>query len=225
MKKLRIPDNLTTLAYRTIRSYIWDGKLDEGDRLTEEFLAQSLGISKSPIREALNRLESEGLIHIEPRKGAYLIQYTPDEVADLYEVREALEVHAVATAIIDAELTRKLTESLSRMKEYFDANDKRRYIDEDVAFHSLIAESTRNQRLLKMLENIQQQVWLFRRRTYDLTRSMAMASHSNIVGALEAGDKKAAELLMRKHISGVKETLVESLRAAEFPKRRQAVRA
>ena len=62
MKKLKIPSNLTTLAYNSIKEYILEGRLDENSRLTEEFLSTQLGISKSPIREALNRLETEGLI-------------------------------------------------------------------------------------------------------------------------------------------------------------------
>src|SRR5512146_589572 len=94
VRKLRIPDNLTTLAYRTIKDYIWEGRLDEGERLTEDFISRQLGISKSPVREALNRLESEGLIRIEPRKGAFLRSFTVKEVEDLYGVREALEAHA-----------------------------------------------------------------------------------------------------------------------------------
>ena len=71
MKKIDIPSNLTTLAYNSIREYILQGRLDDASRLTEDFLSNQLGISKSPVREALNRLEAEGLIRIEPRKGAY----------------------------------------------------------------------------------------------------------------------------------------------------------
>lgn len=82
MKKLKIPTNLTTLAYNSIKEYILDGRLDENSRLTEEFLSTQLGISKSPIREALNRLEAEGLIRIEPRKGAYLRRLSVTEVTD-----------------------------------------------------------------------------------------------------------------------------------------------
>src|SRR5690349_16822452 len=98
MKKLKIPSNLTTLAYNSIKEYILDGRLDDDSRLTEEFLSTQLGISKSPIREALNRLEAEGLIRIEPRKGAYLRRLSVEEVGELYDLREALETHAVRTA-------------------------------------------------------------------------------------------------------------------------------
>src|SRR5574340_898893 len=98
MKKLHIPSNLTSLAYDSIKRYILDGKLDEDARLTEEFLSTSLGISKSPIREALNRLETEGFIRIEPRRGAYLQEYSTQDIKDLYDLRNALETHAVHTA-------------------------------------------------------------------------------------------------------------------------------
>jgi DNA-binding FadR family transcriptional regulator len=74
-----------------IKEFILDGRLDEDSRLTEEFLSTQLGISKSPIRDALNRLEAEGLIRIEPRKGAHLRRLSTEEVTDLYDLREALE--------------------------------------------------------------------------------------------------------------------------------------
>ena len=98
MRKLKIPANLTVLAYNSIKEYILEGKLDESGRLTEEFLSKRLGISKSPIREALNRLEAEGLIRIEARRGAYLRTFSIKEIDELYDLREALEVHAVRTA-------------------------------------------------------------------------------------------------------------------------------
>ena len=83
MRKLKIPNNLTALAYHSIKEHILDGRLDEDSRLTERSLSSRLGISKSPIREALNRLEAEGLIHIEPRKGAYLRRLSMSEMNEL----------------------------------------------------------------------------------------------------------------------------------------------
>jgi DNA-binding GntR family transcriptional regulator len=211
VKKIRIPDNLTTLAYKTIKSFILEGRLDEGSRLTEEFLSQQLGISKSPIREALNRLESEGLIRIEPRRGAYLRSFTNKEIADLYDFREALEVHAVATAKLSPELLEELRQSVERAQKYLEANDKARYIDEDVHFHSLIADSTGNERLARALENLQLQVWLFRRKTYDLSGSNAVAMHTALVKVLSKGDKEKAQQLMREHVAGVRDKLLRFL--------------
>src|SRR5215467_13310199 len=124
MKKLKIPSNLTTLAYNSIKEYILEGRLDEDSRLTEEFLSTQLGISKSPIREALNRLEAEGLIRIEPRKGAYLRRLSAVEVADLYDLREALEVHVMRTAKVTPALLGELRQSLKRQRAFLKANDK-----------------------------------------------------------------------------------------------------
>src|SRR5215472_9756193 len=129
MKKLKIPSNLTTLAYNSIKEYILEGRLDENSRLTEEFLSTQLGISKSPIREALNRLETEGLIRIEPRKGAYLRRLSAAEVTDLYDLREALETHVMRTAKLTPKLLADLRQSLKRHRTYLEANEKMQYIE------------------------------------------------------------------------------------------------
>ena len=100
MKRLAAPQNLTALAYTSIKNYILHEDLDERNRLTEEGLSRQLGISKSPVREALNSLHTEGLIRIEARRGAYVRNFSFQEVMDLYGLREALEVYAVGTAAI-----------------------------------------------------------------------------------------------------------------------------
>lgn len=211
MKKIKIPSNLTHLAYESIKQYILDGRLTEDSRLTEESLANQLGISKSPVREALNRLETEGLIRIEPRRGAYLRAFAIKDIDELYDLREALETHVVHTAAIDEDLLAELKDSIRRMREYLKENDKRRYIDEDIHFHATLANATGNGRLAKMLENVQQQIWLFRRKTYDLSSSTAPDAHESIVTALEGGKRTQAERAMRDHITGVRQKLLDFL--------------
>lgn len=209
MKKLKIPSNLTSLAYGSIKQYILEGKLDEGARLTEEFLATTLGISKSPIREALNRLETEGLIRIEPRRGAYLKDISTKDVNDLYGLREALETYVVRTVKLPPELIGELRQSVRRMRKFLRDNDKAGYIDEDVHFHARLATAAANDQLYKTLENVQNQIWIFRRKTYDLSSSTAPAFHEAIVAALEAGDRKRAERAMSEHIGTVRRKLLE----------------
>ena len=211
MKKLKIPSNLTTLAHNSIKEYILDGRLDENSRLTEEFLSTQLGISKSPIREALNRLETEGLIRIEPRKGAYLRRLSAQEIADLYDLREALETHAVRTARLTPALVTELDQSLKRQRAFLKANDRVHYIEEDVHFHAELAEATGNRRLCAVLENIQNQIWVSRRSTYDLSSSTAADYHQRIADALEANDREKAEAAMRAHIQYVRKQLLEFL--------------
>jgi DNA-binding GntR family transcriptional regulator len=215
MKKLKIPSNLTTLAYNSIKEYILEGRLDENSRLTEEFLSTQLGISKSPIREALNRLETEGLIRIEPRKGAYLRRLSVDEVAELYDLREALEAHAVRTARLTPPLLADLRQSLKRQRALLKANDRTHYIEEDVHFHAQLAHATGNGHLCAVLENVQNQIWLSRRKTYDLSSSAAPAYHETIVETLENNERAKAEKAMREHIQNVKSRLVEFLESRE----------
>jgi len=212
MMKLEIPSNLTSLAYASIKQYILDGRLDEDSRLTEDFLSKQLGISKSPIREALNRLESEGLIRIEPRRGAYLRSFTIKDIEDLYDLREALESHVVRTLEPGLDLISLLRQSIARQRELLRANDMSRYIEEDSRFHSELAAATGNSQLCQVLENVQNRIWIFRRKTYDLSSSSAADFHDSVVNWLEKGRKDRAEQAMRDHIQGVERKLIEFLR-------------
>jgi DNA-binding GntR family transcriptional regulator len=211
MRKLKIPTNLTSLAYKSIKEYILEGRLDENSRLTEEFLSGQLGISKSPIREALNRLEAEGLIRIEARRGAYLRSFSDKEVEDLYSLREALEVYAVRTAPYPPALVKELRSSIKRQRALLKANDKAKYIEEDVSFHGTLARATGNARLCDVLQNVQNQIWLFRRKTYTLSSSTAPDAHDALVDAIEKDDRMAAEEIMSRHISSVRKKLLELL--------------
>jgi DNA-binding GntR family transcriptional regulator len=214
MKKLKIPANLTALAYSSIKQYILEGRLDESARLTEEFLSTRLGISKSPIREALNRLEAEGLIRIEARRGAYLPTFSMKEVDELYDLREALEVHATRTAKVTPALLAELKQSIRLLRKHLAANDKARYIEEDVRFHTALANATGNDLLSKELESIQNRIWLCRRNTYDLSSSSAADHHEAIVGGLQ-GDRTVAQRAMSEHIGHVRRRLVEFMGSRE----------
>src|SRR3984957_3053245 len=124
MTKLAKIPNLTELTYRSIKQNLLDGTLGELSRLTEESLATQLGISKSPVREALNRLEVEGLVCIESRRGAFVREFSSKEVSDLYDLRELLELHSVATAKVTPRLLRELAESVERTKRFLAVGDK-----------------------------------------------------------------------------------------------------
>ncbi len=215
MRKLKIPSNLTSLAYDSIKRYILDGKLDEGARLTEEFLSTSLGISKSPIREALNRLETEGFIRIEPRRGAYLQDFSTADIHELYDLRDALETHVVRTVELSATTVGELKQSLKRMRKCLKDNDKAGYIEEDMRFHSTLANATGNSRLVRVLENVQNQIWIFRRKTYDLSSSTAPEFHEAIIERLEAGDRAGAVRAMSEHITTVCRRLVDFLEQSQ----------
>ena len=208
LKKINAPQNLTTLAYDSIKSYILREDLDEQTRLTEESLSSQLGISKSPVREALNSLHTQGLIRIEARRGAYLRRFTAQEVKDLYDLREALEVYAVGAAMVTPELLSELRESTKRTRKFLKANDRVRHIEEDTKFHGLIALATGNAELCRVLANVQNQIWLCRRKTYDLSASTAPDAHKAILEALERGERADAQKAMQTHIALVRQRLI-----------------
>jgi DNA-binding GntR family transcriptional regulator len=199
------------MAYRSIKEQILAGRMDGDARLTEESLATQLGISKSPIREALNRLEAEGLIDIVPRKGAHLRRLSAAEIWNLYDLREALETHVIRTAKLTPELFFELHHSLRRQRAFLKVGDRARYIEEDVRFHDILARSTGNSHLVAALENLHHRTWLSHAGSYDLSSATAPDAHKSIVDALERGDREGARSTMRDHIRNVRQCLVESL--------------
>ena len=214
IQRLSTPQNLTALAYESIKRHILEGNLSHDVRLTEETLSRQLGISKSPIREALNSLQNEGLIRIEPRRGAYLRRFCIKEVEDLYNLRETLEVYAVSVVKITPQLIEELKASIEHTKKYLKSHDKIHHIEEDTRFHTTIAKATDNQELCRVLENIQNQLWLLRCQTYDLSSNAAPRTHAAILQALKLGDRKKAQIAMREHISLVRTRLLDFLRAS-----------
>jgi DNA-binding GntR family transcriptional regulator len=213
-KVLRVP-NLTELAYLSVKQHLLSGELGEGARLTEESLSSQLGISKSPVREALNRLESEGLVVIEARRGAFVRKFSTAETRDLYDVRQLLEVHAVGIAKLSPELLRELAESVERTHYHLEREDMVAHVEEDIRFHSLIAAATENDELARMLENVQHKSLLSRAKTYHLSASTAPASHQKIYSALKQGDRLAAQQAMSEHIAFVRDALLQSLEEAD----------
>lgn len=189
----------------SIKEYILDGRMDDTSRLTEEALSNQLGISKSPVREALNKLETEGLIRIEPRRGAYLRTYSDQELRELYDLREALETHVIRSVQVTPELLAQLKESNRRLSEFRLARDAKSSIQEDIHFHLLLAGAAANARLTRELENLQHQIWLSRRKSYEVARDNPLTFHASIVGALEEGDREKAEGFMRAHIRAARE--------------------
>lgn len=214
IEKLEAPQNLTALAYNSIKAYILREDLDEKTRLTEEFLSTQLGISKSPVREALNSLHTEGLVRIEARRGAYLRRFSPKEVKDLYDLREALEVYAVGVAELTPALIAALHQSTQRTLKLLKAGDRPSHIEEDANFHGLIVNATGNAELSRVLTNIQSQIWICRRKTYALSSSTAPDAHRAIVEALEKGDRKKAQAAMQDHIALVRERLIDFMERA-----------
>lgn len=215
MIKISKPPNLTELAYLSVRQSLVNGSLREGQRLTEESLSSQLGISKSPIREALTRLESEGLLHIEARRGAHVRRFSSKDVSNLYDLRELLEVHAIGLVAITPALLGALVESIEHTRNHLESGDRMAHVEEDIRFHNLIAAATGNEELRRVLENMNHKSLLCRSKAFNLSSTTAPLSHSRIYLALKDGDRELAQRAMKDHIRYVRDSLLRSLKATE----------
>lgn len=209
--RLEIPEDLTRRAYRAIRDEILKGKLNNRKRLTEAFFASRFGISKSPIREAFNRLEADGLISIRPRRGAFVVDFSVQDVNEIYELRELLETTAVRHVVFERKSLAKLRAALNSAKEALRKQDKVSYILADFEFHRVIAQANTNSRLRKVLESMHGQMLVLRHRTFELFSNRAVVDHERILEALEKGKNEAAATLMAEHIRSVRAKLLEYL--------------
>lgn len=208
LEQIATASSLTEQAHERIRRYILSGQRAPAERLTEEFFSQQLGISKSPVREAMNSLQKEGLLRIEPRRGAFVPVFTPREVRDLYGLREALEVFATQSAEITPRLVSDLRVSVQRTTVSLRNGDRDAHIAEDAAFHSRIVQAAANDELCRVHENIQDKLWLCRCQTFQLTSPETPAAHAEILKALASGDRDEAVEATRRHIRFVCEALL-----------------
>lgn len=216
LKKLHTSLSLTEQAHKSIRHYILAENPGADVRLTETFFAEQLGISKSPVREALNTLQSEGLLRIEPRRGAYVHQFSGKEISDLYNLREALETFAAATVQITPELIAELRSSVERTEQLLRARKKVEYIEEDILFHRMIVGATGNLELSRVHSNLQDKLWMCRCQTYQLTSSDTPSAHRDITEAIASGDRSLAKLRTSSHIQFVRSALVEAWERARL---------
>lgn len=216
LKKLQTSLSLTEQAHQSIKRYILEKNPGADARLTETFFAEKLGISKSPVREALNSLQSEGLLRIEPRRGAYVHKFSGKEISDLYDLREALESFAAMIVPITPELVNTLQKSVKRTEDLLVSKNKARYIEEDIFFHHSIVAATGNQELLRVHNNLQDKLWLCRCQTYQLTSSDTPSAHRNIAEAIARTDREGAKKETSSHIRFVRSALLHAWEAEQL---------
>jgi DNA-binding GntR family transcriptional regulator len=205
-------------AYEALRAEIVDGRLQPGQRLRTAALAERLGFSRTPIREALVLLEGEGLVKLEPRRGAVVRAFAGEDLMDLYEVRALLEAHAARRAaehIGPADLQR-LHElvALGEGRRTATRDDAEAQIGWNVEFHRVVCRAADSPRLLEALRAVAGIPLAFRTATWldDAQRARSLASHREVADALSAGSAERAEAAMRMHLLGARDYLRELLR-------------
>ena len=197
----------TTLAreaYRALRSAILDRRLPAGRKLIVRVLAEDLGLSPTPIKEALAALEREGLVVAIPHRGYHVPHITVHDVEELYALREVLEGLAASRVAIriNERLAAQLDHLLERQRICVRDRDVHRYGDLDLAFHHLLREASGNARLARVAESFNGQIRLLISTSAQLPGrlTLSLQEHVAIVRAVKDGDGQAAEAAMRHHV-------------------------
>lgn len=206
---------LREIVYEELKLLILTGKIAPGMRLMEEELADDMGVSRTPIREAIRKLEKEGLITIEPRRGAYVSQISTNDIIEILEVRQNLEGLAASLAAqrMTPEEKEKLKEITLAYEVAVESGDMAEMIKCDTKFHHLIVEATRNKILIQMVEQLQELVLRFRYIYYDNFKraEQMLVEHQAIYESILHGDTDKSKETADVHIERLKQLIIEEL--------------
>ena len=196
---------LRDVVFNTLRQAILKGELEPGERLMEIQLADRLGVSRTPIREAIRKLELEGLVLMIPRKGAEVAKMTLKDMEDVLGVREALDELAakIACKKISDEQLANLKTIKDEFKRSMDSGDVKKIAEEDVKFHDAIYEATNNAKLVSMMNNIREQMYRYRVEYLKDPKNypMLVKEHDAIYRALEARNMELVTTEMHTHVA------------------------
>ena len=210
---------LRDVVFQTLREAILKGDLRPGERLMELQLAAKLGVSRTPIREAIRMLEQEGLAVTIPRKGAEVARMTEKDMEDVLQIREALDDLAVQVACdkITQEQLERLMATMKNFELAVQAGELSKIVAYDVEFHDVIYEATDNPKLVILLSNLREQIYRYRVEYLKEKENypMLIVEHEEIVQALKQKNKERVADAMRNHIRNQAEVVKNIIREQE----------
>lgn len=210
---------LRDVVFNTLRQAILRGEMEPGERLMEIQLAQRLGVSRTPIREAIRKLELEGLVIMIPRKGAEVAHITEKDMKDVLEVRSTLEELVVELAIKN--VTDEKIEELKCANKVFESaivsKDAVNIVEADVKFHDILYSMTNNARLIQIINNLREQMYRYRVEYLKKKEchKQLLWEHQEIIRAIEAGEIDVATKITEQHIDNQVEAVSDALRHLE----------
>ena len=195
---------LRDVVFNTLREAILKGELKPGERLMELQLAAKLGVSRTPIREAIRMLEQEGLAVTIPRKGAEVAKMTEKDMEDVLQIRDALD--ELAASIACEQMTKEqldtLTETMHEFEESTKSKDLKKIAAADVQFHDIIYQATGNPKLVNMLNNLREQMYRYRVEYLKNPEvyPQLIAEHEELITKITHHEKQEATKIMCRHI-------------------------
>lgn len=208
--------NLSEAVYEIVKQRLLSQQLEPGTKLREEDLADQLGVSRTPVREAINKLEREGLVEIIPRYGTFVPNISPKDVEEIYQLRETLEGLAMRLAL--PRFSRNKLLELTRIHKECEApiekGDFDPFIRVDTAFHHLLVKLSKNERLIRLMSNLDNQIRLGRLESFSVPgrAKKSLEEHETVIEAMLKGDADEAEELLRQHSRNAKENILRFLK-------------
>lgn len=210
---------LREIVFESLRDAIISAILKPGERLMEIQLAEEMGVSRTPVREAIRKLELEGFVVMVPRKGAYVAGISTKDIADVFELRAALEGLAAGLAAerITEEELELLERCLVKVSESVKNNDLEKLIELDTEFHDTLFKASRNERLVQIVSNLREQIQRFRTASLSTPGRMqfALQEHKKIVEAVSDRNVELAQALAKEHIENAENSMLDVLSVGE----------
>ena len=212
--------NLGTDVYSILWDRILNRELHPGEKLSDLRLSEELGVSRTPVREALHRLVQDGVVIAEPNRGFFVASYDPTDIREIYELRAALESFGLRTAAssVSSEQFKWALDELGRVDELLRTaeDDTARteaanaFLEVDRGFHSLLIENTSNRRLISMLSGLWAQIAVFQKAGLRITGwiELALDEHRAILNHLIEGDANAAASALEHHILSIRDRVL-----------------
>lgn len=218
--KLVRPKSLTDMVADEVRSRIIDGRIGLGAGLSENSLAAELGISKTPVREALLQLKQEGLVQVQPQRGTYVFRLEAEQVEMISELRDVLEVAAIQAAVTrnPQKLATRMAEIYAAMRQAYDADDRVAYRKLDGEYHEAIIDLCGNDYIRNAYRQISFCVAALRSRLSNEAQlnKLSIADHREMLRLVKAGEVAPLRKLLRTHIGQTRQSYLDVLDRPEF---------
>ncbi len=207
---------LREMVYDALRKGILQGEIPSGERLVEETLARKMGASRTPVREALQKLEQESLVRKLPKGGFTVNSITRRDIEEIFGIRSVLESYAafLATQRADEKILEELEKLIMESKKYLEGKGSEGFIECNTRFHDLIYRSGKSNRLYRMILNLRDHFYRFRSLILKI-EGMPRTSyedHKKMLAMMRKGDAGAVEQLVRDHILRGRDMLLQEIK-------------
>ena len=211
---------LREVIFSTLREAIIMGELKPGERLMEVQLAEKMGVSRTPVREAIRKLELEGLVVMIPRRGAHVARLTEKDIMDVLEVRATLDglATALATERINEDEIKELKHVQSQLENYVEKGNLQGVIKKDIEFHDVIYKASKNDKLVQIANNLREQVYRFRviyLKDFGNNEEV-IREHNEIWSAILSKDPNLARVSAQKHIKSQESAILNAIKRSNL---------